>query len=173
MTIKEYLKKELQNKADAINGLVKPDYKNFGKILVTFTGFFALLIIMFFFSVRGFAEALSRYGYIILPMVLFFIICISIAVIMPKKSTWAFRREYFDKKAKNWKFTEKQISAAADLLIKLNPAKYWDLVNKYSAPVVDILMITKSIDTVSDPERLQRIVSIKAIEKDTEAGEEE
>jgi hypothetical protein len=173
MTIKEYLKKDLQDRADAINGLVKPEYAKFGKFFGAMSVFFLFLIGVLCVSVEGLASNFLQYSYITFPMVLIFVLVISLAMIMPRSATWAMRRKYFDNRIRKWIFTDKQITEAANLLVNIKPTKYQDLITKHSEAAVDILMITKSIDTVSNPELLQRIVSLKAIEKDMEAGEDE
>lgn len=81
------------------------------------------------------------------------------------------RKNYFKKHPGPLHFTQKQYSEAAKVLRKLEPIEFKKAVGKYGEEVWHLLFFSNVI--FLDRGKWKRLVSIKAIEEDREAGPED
>ncbi len=91
---------------------------------------------------------------------------------------WSFDRRLYRKLRRKYRktqftFTQTTYETAGAALKKFTPDGYVQLKEKYGHEVVDLLIITGSIAYTNTPKKLQRILSLKAIEQNREAGYED
>lgn len=117
-------------------------------------------------------------NFLLTLLVFVFFLSILLFLYVPNK---LFKKTY-KKYLKNGslQFTNEEYKLAADVLEEIKPQPLDEAVREYGERVIDLLVLTKSVDLMSRRKApfkkevvLQRIVSIKSIEKDTEAGWDE
>lgn len=137
---------------------------------VAFLAFFKILP----FSYSKFlssVDSIDRFW--IFLWIIFFIIFYFFRVLAKdKKIRRKIWKEYKQKMPDGVEFLPEEYQKAAQILQKFKPVRYKKAIEEYEKKYVDILILSQSVGQVKS-KKFERIVSLKSIEEDREAGFEE
>ncbi len=140
-----------------------------GYSAMVFMAFFIYYVVFRSYSLN---PLLLLWSFIIGPY-MFAVIFVALLKLMNLPDWWLRKKivNSYNGRPINTVFTSEDYTQAAEILVNLKPNSYTTHINTYPKRCVDILILAGAVANIEG--KIKRIVSLKAIEKNQEAGWEE